>query len=435
MDRKRQGASRRAVLAAGAGSGLIGGGAAARPVAAAQFRAEQLQRTIDRYHAFGVKASGGAGDEACGAWLIEELQRIGYRCERQAYDVPAYEGAAPELAVGDTRARLIPQAIVTPTGPGGVRGPLRLAGAPGDRRGAIVLIVLPYARWSTAVGEIERRVRPELAAGAAGVVLVTTGPSGEALALNAPVDRPLFDRPVAILAPNDSAPFVAAALQGRSATLTIAGSAVTRRAFNVVGKLDRRARRALILSTPRSGWFTCTGERGPGVAVWLALAGWAARARLPLDVHLVATSGHEYENAGGEHYIHDLAPKPAATALWLHLGANVAARDWHERTPMRPLPSPDPQRYLLASPELLPAVRRAFVGQAGLEQSYPAELQSAAGELGNVLRAGYAPAIGIFGSHRFHHARSDDLRCASGELALPVAEAFARLLPSLLGRG
>jgi hypothetical protein len=34
-------------------------------------------------------------------------------------------------------------------------------------------------------------------------VVVTTGPTGEACALNTPVETPLFDRPVAVLAPKD----------------------------------------------------------------------------------------------------------------------------------------------------------------------------------------------------------------------------------------
>jgi hypothetical protein len=188
-----------------------------------------------------------------------------------------------------------------------------------------------------------------------------------------------------------------------------------------------------VLSTPRSGWFGCAGERGTGLAVWLMLAQWAARARLPVNVALVATSGHEYEYAGGERYIAELAPKPKDTALWLHLGANVAARDWHERRPLlSPLPSADPQRFLLAGPKLVPALAKAFAGQPGLENPYPADPKLAAGELGSILAAGYDPAMGVFGAHRFHHTRSDDLRCVSPALIPPVAAAFAKVIEDAL---
>ncbi|MCP2871876.1 hypothetical protein, partial [Salmonella enterica] len=71
--------------------------------------------------------------------------------------------------------------------------------------GAIVLLQLPHARWSSAaVDAVRKPVTAALAAGAAAVVLVTTGPSGEALALNADGGKPMFERPVATLAPRDA---------------------------------------------------------------------------------------------------------------------------------------------------------------------------------------------------------------------------------------
>jgi len=148
-----------------------------------------------------------------------------------------------------------------------------------------------------------------------------------------------------------------------------------------------------------------------------------------VDVTLLCTSGHEYEYAGGEAFIREAAPRPDKTALWVHLGANVAARDWHERGPvLSPLPSADPQRFLLASPPLVLAARAAFAGQPGLEQVYAADPKQAAGELASILAGGYDPVIGIFGSHRYHHAQNDDLRCVSPALIPPVADAFARVI-------
>lgn len=419
-------ASRRAVL--GASATLLAAGSANAAPPSGRFAEEaEAARILERYQGFGDKASGGPGDIACGAWLEAELTALGFTCQRQTFDAPAYEGGAT-LTCGAASAELIPQASVVPTPASGVSGPLYLAGP--DRSGpGIALIVLPHARWSTVVGAIEKRVNAALKAGASAVVIVTTGPTGEALALNAPIDRALFDRPVAVLAPKDSEPFVLAAAGGDTAMLRMAGRSFRRPAFNVTATLKRGAARSLVISTPRSGWFGCAGERGSGLAVYLMLVRWAARAKLPVDIALVATSGHEYENGGGEHFIQELAPKPGRTALWLHLGANVAARDWHERgAQLAPLPSADPQRFLLASPPLMASAKAAFAGLPGLEQVYPADPAQAAGELGNILRAGYDPAIGIFGSHRFHHARADDLRCVSASLVPPVADAFAKVI-------
>jgi hypothetical protein len=421
--------------------GVLGGGLAitapARAAATSEplfeFNVAEAERILARYATYGDKASGGPGDNASGAWLESELEGLGYACRRQIFDVPAYEGAAPTLTTGAARGVLIPQAAVVVTGEAGVSGPLRLALEGVALDGALALIVLPYGRWSSVRGGVERQVRRVIAAGAVGAVLVTTGPTGEAIALNAPAEGPAFDRPVAVLAPREAAPFVEAARRGDTASLHILGRAFRREAFNVTATLAGGRAKTLVISTPRSGWFGCMGERGPGLAVWRMLAEWAIRANLPVNIALVATSGHEYENVGGEHFIHELAPKPAAAALWVHLGAAVAARDWHERGPaLSPLPSADPQRILMASPALLNSARGAFKGQPSLEAVYPAQSATAAGELGVILRAGYDPAIGVFGSHRFHHARGDDLRCVSAELIPAVARAFARTIQATL---
>lgn len=121
-------ASRRAVL--GASATLL----AAGPVGAANWADEaEAQRVLERYQSFGDKASGGPGDKASGEWLEGELQAMGYVCQRQTYDMPAYEGEAV-LTCGEARAELIPQAVVAPTSPSGVRGPIYIAGP--DKRGA-----------------------------------------------------------------------------------------------------------------------------------------------------------------------------------------------------------------------------------------------------------------------------------------------------------
>lgn len=432
----RPSASRRAVIGASASilaAGPTRAAAKASPAKASDAVAE-AKALLECYQSFGDKAAGGPGDQAFGAWLEDELKGLGYACARQTYDVPAYEGEA-SLTAGTARAMLIPQASVVPTAAGGLTAPLYVA-EPGRSGPGIALLVLPHARWSTIVGPVARRVQSVLQGGASAVVIVTTGSSGEALALNAPPDKALFDRPVAVLAPKDAEPFLKAAGTGASATLRMDGRAFRRPAYNVTATLKRGATKTLVISTPRSGWFACAGERGSGMAVFVMLARWAARTRLPVDIALTANSGHEYENFGGEHALHDFAPPPANTALWIHLGANVAARDWHERGAMlSPLPSADPQRFLLASADLLPRVRSAFAGQPGLEAPYAADPAIAGGELRNVLAAGYNPAIGIFGGHRFHHSRADDLRCVEPALIPPAVDGFIQIITDVVGKG
>jgi hypothetical protein len=166
--------------------------------------------------------------------------------------------------------------------------------------------------------------------------------------------------------------------------------------------------------------------------VWLALARWAVRELAAYNVAFLCTSGHEYENLGSEHVLRDAAPPPDKVALWLHLGANVATCDWHElgAGAFLPLPSADPQRFLVTSPMLVAAARRAFAGLPGLEMAYPSD-QGSAGELTNIIAAGYSRVAGIFGAHRFHHARTDDARCVSPALTGRVIESCKAMISEL----
>lgn len=421
--------SRRSLLLGVAGSGL----ATQSRIAGLSLDDNWHQTVLERYFGFGDKASGGPGDTGTGDWLEAELTRAGYRCSRQYFEAPWFEITQATLSTGGRSAPVIPQAVVTPTTAGGLTAPLRLALGEGRLDGAIAVIVLPSRRWSSALDPLVRSALADAwARGAAAAVLVTTGPTGDALSLNAPARRDPQAGPIAVLAPIDAPAFLHAAAERRTGRLVMTGQGGRRPAFNLIARMSREARRAVVLSTPRSGWFGCAGERGSGIAVWLAAAVWLAQRRDDMDIELVAISGHEYENLGGERYLHDQAPAPERTDLWVHVGANLAARDWHETSPMRPLPGPDSQRYLLASPDVRDAFGRAFAGQPGLETVYPATVENSAGELTNILRAGYPTAAGFFGAHRFHHSRNDDMRCVSGDLVRPVSEALRAALAEVL---
>ncbi|CAN5157125.1 hypothetical protein BH11PSE2_BH11PSE2_21270 [soil metagenome] len=427
--------TRRGVISAAAAASAAGPAlGAARPDTI--FTKARIAADLARYVGFGIKASGGKGDQATAAWVAGELKTAGFAVQRQAFQAPMFTGAA-RLSAGAHSAMLVPQAIVVPTGPGGLEGPLaaRPAGTPASVRcdRAIAIVVLPPKRWTTfAAADSKGPAAEAFAAGAAAVVLVTTGPTGEALALNAPSASSQFDRPVAVLAPREAQPFLDAAARGERGRLTMAGVSGRRPAFNVIGRLDRGAGRHLVISTPRSGWFTCGGERGGGVATWLALARWAPTALPHHDITFLATSGHEYENQGGAMFLEHLAPPPKSTVLWLHLGANVAARDWQEGASLSPLPGPDPARVLMASRDLVPAASRLFAGQPGLETVRPADPKTAAGELSNILAAGYSRLAGVFGSHRFHHTRSDGIQCTHPDATLAAAVSFRDLIAAAL---
>ncbi|MBT9444628.1 MAG: hypothetical protein IV086_02895 [Hyphomonadaceae bacterium] len=388
---------------------------------------------IERYVNAGVKHAGGPADAAVGAWVESALRHEGFEVARQDFETPYHISRDAFLSVNEQKITVLPQALVVATDQGGLRGRIVRADKGGPLTDSIALVILPHARWSTLTARtVAGPVEDAVSRGAKAVLIVTNGPTGEAIFLNAAA-APSPREPLAIVAPRHAGPVLEAAARGDIATLTLTGATGRRTAFNVHGRLQRSAEAPwLVMSTPRSGWTLCAGERGPGIAVWLALARWAPSALTRYNLAVVCNSGHEYENLGAGHLLDSIAPPPSRTALWLHLGANVATRDWHEaQGRLLPLPSADAQRYLVTSDDLLPAARTAFAGQAGLEHPYPVSA-GAAGELANVIGAGYRRVAGVFGAHRFHHVAGDDMSVIEPALIARAAESFRALLIAAL---
>lgn len=393
------------------------------------FRPERLFADVKTYAEAGNKRSGGAGDRWTADWVARRLSSAGFAVERQPFDVPWFETDGCELMLGDLEVPLIVQPLAVTTAAGGLSAPLRLAEVEGSLAGAIAVVRLPHRRWSSLLERPVREAVADAAArSAAAVILVTTGPTGEALLLNAPADQPLATCPLALLAPKRAASVVEAARHGRTARLALAGRGGKRKAENVIGRRERPGKRWVVVSTPRSGWTDCVGERGPGIAIWLALADWAPRVFPRHSLLFVANSGHEYENLGAGHLVDSFGPPPAETDFWLHLGANAATRDWQE-IPGRllPLPSADPNRFLMTSADLVDNARAIFKGQPGIEMTYPSS-EGTAGELSEIVKAGYPRHAGIFGAHRHHHAPTDDL----STIVIEPLAATARGLRDLL---
>lgn len=394
----------------------------------------RIRADLERHAGFGPKFSGGPGDTATARWIAGRLRSSGYRVDESTFEAPFFVRRVCRLSTGRSSAELLPQAPVLPTGRAGITAPLALAGeATVELRGRIALIVLPAARHAALFPDrgIGQMARNAANAGARAIVMVTTGPTGDAIALNAPEPEPFVPVPMAILAPRQAEPFVTAARAGAEATMIVDGDATHRPSINLVGRLER-SDRWLAISTPRSGWFDCVGERGTGTAVFLELADWAAR-RFPMhSIFVMNTGGHEYFFAGS-HRVIDQAPSPAATAAWAHIGATLAARDADERNgQLVMLDRADPQRTLMVTAAARDAATVSFQGLSGLER--PATVQPNAGELSTFTDLGYSKAFAVLGLHRWLHTTQDTLERVNARLVVPVLQAHQKTIELLVAQ-
>lgn len=396
--------------------------------------ASRIQADLRRHASFGDKFSGGPGDTATAQWIADRLRKSGYRLDESMFDAPFFAKRLARLTSGGMSATVLPQAPVLTTGPAGVTAPMSVVETQiRNVSGRIALIVTPLARHAALFPDrgIGLTVRTAAAEGALAIVLVTMGPTAEAIALNAPEDEPFVPVPMAILAPRLAEPFVAAARAGASATLVVDGDATRRPSINLVGRVHR-GERWLAISTPRSGWFDCVGERGTGTAVFLQLADWAVRRFPSHSIFVMNTGGHEYFFAGS-HRVIAQAPPPNATVAWAHIGATLAARDAEERDGrLIMLDSADPQRSLMVTPAARDAGLQAFKGLTGLDR--PVDVQPNAGELSTFSDRGYAKAFAVLGVHRWLHTSEDTLERVDARLVVPVLQAHQKMIELLVGQ-
>ena len=423
-----------------------------------------LYRDVERYVAFGVHRSGTPGDRATAAWLADELERAGYELDWLDFELET-------PVVGDCRL-VLSQSEALDVFP---KWPI-LAPPPSPPAPPASAMTGALARWPCPGGAAAGRIvvmdltpdqspaglRADLAKAAAqgahAVVLITHGVSGELVAQNTPLDAPTDPLPVALVAPRHVDRLDRASLRGDPATLImeveIAAGQVARSPIAIRPGISDRW---LVVVTPHSGWFTCGGERGPGIAIWLALARWAAKWVPRHHLLFMAGSGHELGMVAENRFIRERAPSPTLVDLWLHLGASIATRAWRDPSELESaagIDRPERSGELVADPPILerilthlgdypgyPSSRTTstFVETLQRQARADRQAQGPAAELPELMRfayftavdAGYRPSLGLFGHHAYFHTRLDGAASTSPALLEPVARALARVISEI----
>lgn len=386
-----------------------------------------LYADVKTYSDIGDHRTGGRGDTRTTTWLMQALRQAGYQAERQPFDYPVFDLRRCRLEIGGRAIAGFPVWAPRTSPAGGVAGTLSLTGGPGT----IMVVTLPYNPGAgLEIRSYGDPLRRAVASGAAAVIGITENPVGELMALNAPSKAEPWAVPVLLVAGRDGPALLAAAAEGARATARLDGKYATRAAHNVVGRRPGPGK-TLVLSTPKSGWLRCAGERGSGMAIWLGLVRWLA-AETRHNLMVVSTSGHEVGGYGGHLFAEALAPRPADTKLWMHIGANVAAYDFAlQGGVLTRLPAPLARRGVACSHDLLPIAQKAFAGQIGYQTPTDIDIQRAPGEVALYQRLGYQPIVGVVGAHPLHHTPRDLPDVTSPVLLEPVARGLQSMLRSV----
>jgi hypothetical protein len=416
-----RGVDRRQALAGGLG--VWAGAAMSARATADPLSGEALYDDVKAYADLGEHRTGAAGDDATTAWLVKALKAAGYAAEPQGFDYPVFELARADIVLGGRTLESFPYWTPRATPAGGVTAPLSTVGGAGK----VALVTLPAGSGAGLNSPPTAEIVRAAASGAVAVVAVTENPLGQLSAMNRTPKAEPWPVPVLLAASRDGLALRAAAQMGEPVTVRLEGRTVTRRADNVVGRRVRPGKH-LVLSTPKSGWFHCAGERGSGIAIWLGLARWLA-ASSDHNLTVVAASGHEFDGYGGHVFTQTLAPKPADTKLWLAIGANVAAYDFAlVDGKVTRQPGPQAGRLLACSDALMASAAKAFAGQPGYETPFDIDQRKPPGEVAHFQELGYSPLIGMVALHPLHHTRIDLPDVTGPAMLEPVARGLAETI-------
>jgi len=382
-----------------------------------------LYADVKAYAGLGEHRTGTPGDDATTVWMERALKAAGYAVERQPFDYPVFDPGHVDITLNGRPLESFPYWTPVATPAGGITAPLSLIGGAGK----IVLIDLPPG----AGGPLDAPPPPQVVAaadsGALAVVAITESPLGELSAMNRNPKAAPWKVPVLLAAGHDGDALRAAATAGRSITVRLEGRSVTRPAHNVIGRRVGPGK-PIVISTPKSGWFHCAGERGSGIAIWLGLARWLA-ATPDRNIIAVASSGHEFDGYGAHHFTQTLAPKPADTRLWVAIGANVAVYDFAlEDGQIARQPVPPMSRTLGCSGALIALGAKAFAGQRGYAKPLDLDAHEAPGELATFRKLGYRPLVGLVAASTLHHTRRDLADVTDGAMLEPVARGLQAII-------
>ncbi len=391
---------------------------------------DRLYADVVQYCAFGDHRTATDADHRTTRWLADQLQAAGVQARLSPWIHQQFFINRHRLEVNGSEIQSFPLWWPPSTGPEAVTGPLAPYRADGDRRalsGRIAFVSVPPVTGASIVAGngIGEAVAGSARQGAVALVIVTQDRTGELVALNAMSGLRAWPIPVMLAGQKDEARLGEAAAVSAPASVLIDGRLdYTAEAFEVIGTIDHGPER-VVVSTPSSGWFQCAGERGPGIALWLALARWAAANDRESSYTFVASSGHEMEAVGIRHFLGHDAPPPNAVKTWLHLGAGIATYDFEFGSGgATRLPRPNPARRLMTNQAPLMPMLEANFGPLGVR---PILSNQPGGEMVAMAAEGYK-VWGFAGGSAFHHMPGDTPHVTGPELLEPVARALVGTL-------
>jgi len=387
------------------------------------FDGNKLFSTVKKFVSLGEHRTGTPTDLATSEWIGKELKSVGFDVKYLEFPIRQFFPEKVFLAEGKDTIQAFPLWWVNEKINRVVTGTLvdasktKTFGA-----NSIALIHLPL---KLAKVNPKTYIDSLVNLGVTGIVAITNNKSGEIEAYNTNKNQQPWRVPIILIAPKDSAKALALVKNAKPITLAINGTFGDVQGRNVYGTIGH-GDKYIVVSTPISGWFTCGGERGSGIAIWLALAKWAATQSSNYTFVFTANSGHEHAFKGAHEFLERNAPPIDKTKLWIHFGAGAATLEWkNTANGLVKQANVDPNRRFFFSEAVKGSFEKSF---KDIEAQKIVANKNPGGELVYVAQKGYTRFAGVSYGHPFFHVKTDDENTTSPEILEVTAKAFRDLI-------
>jgi len=388
------------------------------------FSGVNLYNTVKKYVSLGEHRTGTDTDNVTSSWLRDDLAEAGYQTNYFEFPLKQFFPKTVAVAVGSDVYNAFPHWYIQEQHLGKTSGILSQGNDDQSVSGHIILTEFRFGAQGQIDPETLSNVQSLIKKGASGIIGYANYTGSSLIAFNAPDGGKPWPVPVVVVSQDDAQQL--SQRTDKDATITIDGEfkdVIGRNIYGTIGKGEQY----IVISTPISGWFRNGGERGPGLAVWLALAKWVATENFPYTFVFTGNSGHELAGLGAKLFLEKGAPPPEKTKLWLHLGAGIATRDWKKGNSGAPewLDNTDPNRNFFFSESVRASFEEALNHLAGKKWEIN---ERVGGELVYVIDKGYPHVSGIAYGHPYFHLTIDDEHTTSPRILEETARAFKQFI-------
>lgn len=286
-------------------------------------RANRIASVISEFSNQGIHRTGTDVDAGCAEWLVHRLREYGVTGRLDPLQLERIEILAASFEFDGVKMEGIPLFDCTYTDENGISGTLGPIGSSAD----IGVIMLPPSTASPLHSQLDEARRNNSHKAMIAVTDLSYPREGIAV-INAEDFREPVGPPVLQIANTHWDALQQAMNANRTATVVAQCERVPATAYNVSARIAGRnpSLPPMVIMTPRSSWWESASERGGGIAMFLELARDLA-ANLPeRDILFTANTGHELSHLGLDQYLHERPTLIQDASVWIHLGANFAAR-------------------------------------------------------------------------------------------------------------